>query len=91
MSFVDDYSRYTRIFLLRSKDEAEEMFLKYKVQVENQLDKKIKRLRSDRGGEYGTVNLKVFCEKNGIIHESSAPYTPQQNGIAEKKIEHLMK
>lgn len=61
------------------------MFLKFKTEVENQLDKKIKRLRSDRGGEYGTNFLKDFCEKNGIIHEFSAPYTPQQNGIAERK------
>lgn len=47
------------------------MFLKYKKHVENQLDGKIKRLRSDRGGEYSTTFLKVFCEKNGIIHETS--------------------
>ncbi|KAL0348559.1 UNVERIFIED_CONTAM: Retrovirus-related Pol polyprotein from transposon TNT 1-94 [Sesamum angustifolium] len=85
ISFVDDYSRYTKIYLLRSKDEASEMFLKYKAEVENQLDKKIKRLRSDRGGEYGTNFLKEFCENNGIIHETSAPYTPQQNGVAERK------
>ena len=61
------------------------MFLKHKAEVENQLDRKIKRLRSDRGGEYGTIFLENFCEKNGIIHETSAPYTPQQNGIAERK------
>ncbi|KAL0313642.1 UNVERIFIED_CONTAM: Retrovirus-related Pol polyprotein from transposon TNT 1-94 [Sesamum radiatum] len=85
ISFVDDYSRYTKIYLLRNKDEATEMFLKYKCEVENQLDKKIKRLRTDRGGEYCTNFLKDFCEKNGIIHETSAPYTPQQNGIAERK------
>ena len=61
------------------------MFLKYKVKVENQLDWKIKRLRSDRGGEYDTNSLTAFCEKNGIIHETSAPYMPQQNGVAERK------
>ena len=61
------------------------MFLKCKIEVENQLDRKIKRLRTDRGGEYETNSLTTFCEKNGIIHEVSAPYTPQQNGIAECK------
>lgn len=61
------------------------MFLKYKAEVENQLNKKIKRLRSDRGGEYNTTSLKDFFEKNGIIHEFTAPYTPQQNGIAKRK------
>ena len=78
MTFVDYYSRYTKVYLLRSKDEAEDMFLKFKAEVENQLDRKIKRLRSDRGGEYNTSFLKEFCEKHGIVHEFSAPYTPQQ-------------
>ncbi|KAL0303170.1 UNVERIFIED_CONTAM: Retrovirus-related Pol polyprotein from transposon TNT 1-94 [Sesamum radiatum] len=85
ISFVDDYSGYTKIYLLRTKDEATEIFLKYKCEVENQLDKRIKRLRTDRGGEYSTNFLKEFCENNDIIHETSAPYTPQQNGIAERK------
>jgi len=61
------------------------MFLKYKAEVENQLDRKIKRLRSDRGGAYNTNSLTVFCKKNDTVHETSAPYTPQQNGVAERK------
>ena len=81
---------YTKVYLLKSKDEAEEMFLKYKVEVENQLDRKIKRLRSDRGGEYDTNVLTIFCDKNGIIHETSAPYTPQQNGVVQRK-KHTLK
>ena len=85
ITFVDDYSRYSKIYLLKSKDEAEEMFFKYKAKVENQLDRKIKRLRSGRGGEYDTNSLTAFCEKKRIIHETSAPYTPQQNGVAEQK------
>ncbi|XP_039141238.1 uncharacterized protein LOC120278531 [Dioscorea cayenensis subsp. rotundata] len=91
VTFIDDFSRYTKVYLLRSKDEAGEMFLKYKTEVENQLDRKIKRVRSDRGGEYNTDYLKEFCEKNGIIHELTAPYTPQQNGIAERKKIELLK
>lgn len=85
ISFVDDFSKYTKIYLIRTKDEAIEMLLKYKAKVENQLDKKIKRLRLDRGGEYSSNFLKEFCEMNRIIHETSAPYTPLQNGIAEWK------
>ncbi|KAK8988278.1 hypothetical protein V6N11_065873 [Hibiscus sabdariffa] len=54
-------------------------------EVENQLDRRIKRLRSDRGGEYGSNFLKEVCENSDIIHETSAPYFPQQNGIAERK------
>ena len=85
ITFVDDHSRYTKVYLLRTKDEAEKMFLIYKAEVENQLDRKVKRLRSDRGGEYGTTFLKELCEQNGIIHEVSAPRTLEQNGIAERK------
>ena len=51
MTFIDDFSRYTKVYLLRSKDETFDMFLAYKAEVENQLNKKIKRVRSNRGGE----------------------------------------
>ena len=61
------------------------MFLKYKAEVENQLNRKIKRLRSNRNEKYDTNSLTVFCEKNGIVHETSAPYTPQQNDVTEWK------
>lgn len=54
------------------------------MKVENQLDLKIKRLRSDRGGEHTTF-FKELCEQSGIIHELSTPYTPQQNSIQERK------
>ena len=85
VTFVDDYSKYTKVYLLKSKDEAEEMFLKYKAEVKNQLDQKINRLRFDKGEEYDTNFLIAFYKKNGIIHETSALYTPQQNDIAELK------
>ncbi|KAA0063949.1 ty1-copia retrotransposon protein [Cucumis melo var. makuwa] len=85
VSFVDDYSRFTKIYLIKTKNEAVSMFLKFKAKSENQLRKRIKRLRSDRGGEYSDKTLKEFCESNGIIHEFTAPYSPQQNDIAERK------
>lgn len=52
------------------------MFLKYKAEIENQLNQKIKRLRTDVGGEYDTNSPTTFCEKNGIIHEVNVPCTP---------------
>ena len=55
----------------------------YKAEVENQLGRKIKRVRSDRGGEYLLLNK--FCEKEGIIHEVTPPYSPESNGVAERK------
>ena len=75
ITFVDDCSRYTKVYLLQSKNEAEKIFLKYKVEVENQLDRKIKRDRINRGGEYEANSLTTFCEKNILIHKVSAPHT----------------
>ena len=56
VTFIGDYSRFTRVYLLRNKDQAFDMFLSYKAEVENQLDRKIKMIRSDRGGEYIPLN-----------------------------------
>ena len=84
VTFIDDFTRYYYVYLLRSRDEALEKFMHYKNEVENQLVRKIKAIRSDRGGEYDAL-LDQFCQEHGIIHPTSAPYTPQQNGIAELK------
>ena len=70
---------------MKTKDQAFDMFKCYKALVENQLGKKIKIPRSDRGGEYFPYEFSYFCEENGLIHQISAPYTPQQNGLAERK------
>ena len=85
ITFIDDFSKYTHVYLLRNKDEAFDMFKRYKTEVENQKSKKIKVLRSDRGGEYFSTEFSNFCEEHGIIHQQTAPYTPQQNGLAERK------
>jgi transposase InsO family protein len=75
------------VFLLKTKDEALECFKTYKAKVENQLEKKIKRVRSDRGGEYFSNEFDLFCAEKGIIHERTPPYSPQSNGVAEKRTE----
>ncbi|KAJ0037399.1 hypothetical protein Pint_22518 [Pistacia integerrima] len=85
ITFIDDYSRFTRVYLLRSKDEAIKMFLTYKNEVENQLNKKIKRLRTDRGGEYESNNFDSICRDHGIVHDTTPPCSPQSNGVAERK------
>ena len=56
------------MYLLKSKDKVLHYFKTYKAEVENQLETKIKRLRSDGGGEYFSSEFSVFCEKHGIIH-----------------------
>ena len=83
VTFIDDYSKFTRVYLLRNKDEAFDMFLSYKVEVENQLHRKIKRIRFDRGGEY--IPLNDYCEREGIIHEVTPPYSLESNGVVERK------
>jgi transposase InsO family protein len=81
---VDDSTKYCYVYLLKSKDEAIEKFVLYKTEVENQLDAKIKMIRSDRGGEY-VEPFGQYCAEQGIIHETTAPYSPQSNGVAERK------
>ena len=58
----------------------------YMAEVENQLEKKIKRVRLDRGGEYFSNEFDSFCAEHGIIHERTSPYSPQSNGVAERKL-----
>ena len=77
ITFIDDCSKYCYVYLLHSKDEALNSFKTYKAEVENQLEKKIKVIRSDRGGEYESAAFSDFCAQNGIVHQTTAPYTPQ--------------
>ncbi|GJR62749.1 retrovirus-related pol polyprotein from transposon TNT 1-94 [Tanacetum coccineum] len=75
---------YCYVYLLKSKDEAIDKFVLHKTEVENQLSQKIKVVLSDRGGEYVSPFAEI-CVKHGIRHEFTAPYSPQQNSIVEKK------
>jgi hypothetical protein len=75
MTLIDDSTRYYYVYLLKSKDEAFHFFKVYKAKVENQLERKIKYVRSDRGGEYFTKEFNLFCEEYGIIHERTPPYS----------------
>ena len=67
ITFIDDSTKYSYVYLLKSKDEAVDKFIIYKNEVENQLGKKIKILRSDRGGEY-EAPFGAFYVQHGIIH-----------------------
>jgi len=73
MTFIDDCTRFCYVYLLKSKDEALRYFKIYKAEVEIQLKKKIKRLRTDRGGEYFSNEFSEFCAEHGIIHERTPP------------------
>ena len=79
MTFINDCSRYCYVYLIKTKDEVFNKFKTYKTEVENQLERKVNKLRFDRGGEYTLNDLSTFCEKHGIIHEVTPPYSPQSN------------
>ena len=85
MTLIDDASRFCYVYLLQTKDEALDYIKIYKTKVENQLERKIKHLRSDRGGEYFPKIFDEFCEEHDIIRETTSPYSPESNGIAERK------
>ena len=68
-TLIDDATKFCYVYLLKTKDEALDFFKTYKAKVENQLEKKIKRVRSDRGGEYFSNEFDSFSSENGIIHE----------------------
>ena len=85
ITFIDDYSRYGHVYLISHKYEALDCFIKYLNEVENQLDKKVKVLRTDRGREYLSDLFKKLCEEKGIIRQLTMPRTPQQNGVAERR------
>jgi transposase InsO family protein len=85
MTFIDDCTRFFYVYLLKTKDEALNYFKAYNAEAENQLERKIKRLRSDRGGEYFSNTVDEFCVEDVIVHEMTLPYSPQPKGIAERK------
>ncbi|KAG7556913.1 Integrase catalytic core [Arabidopsis suecica] len=90
VTFIDEKSKYTWITLLPTKDRVYDAFLNFQNYVTNHFDAKIKILRTDNGGEYTSTKFKEHLEKCGILHQTSCPYNPQQNGVAERKNRHLM-
>ena len=85
ITFTDDYTRFGHVYLISHKSEALECFRRYVTLVENQLDKTIKCLRTDRGGEYLSEQFKELCDEKGIVRQLTTPYTPQQNGVSERR------
>lgn len=84
VTFVDDFSRKVFLIPIKRKSDVFDEFVKFKTLVENQCSRKIKILRTDNGTEYCNKNFDVFLEKHGIKHEKTVPYTPEQNGVAER-------
>ncbi|CAA0817787.1 cysteine-rich RLK (RECEPTOR-like protein kinase) 8, partial [Striga hermonthica] len=88
VSFIDYASRNTWVYLLKQKSETLQAFIHFKNFIENLYSKRIKIFQSDGGGEF--VGMSKFLSENGIKHQISCPYTPEQNGLAERKHRHLI-
>nr|GEW57030.1 putative ribonuclease H-like domain-containing protein [Tanacetum cinerariifolium] len=87
---TDDYSRFTWVFFLATKDETTPILKTFITGLENQLSLKVKVIRSDNGTEFKNSNLNQLCGLKGIKRDFSVPRTPQQNGIAERKNQTLI-
>ncbi|RVW64787.1 Retrovirus-related Pol polyprotein from transposon RE1 [Vitis vinifera] len=90
VTFVDDHTRVTWVFLMKKKSEVREIFENFNNMVQTQFQAKIQVLRTDNAREYYHNILGSYLLENGIVHQSSCIDTPQQNGVAERKNRHLM-
>ncbi|PKU68311.1 Retrovirus-related Pol polyprotein from transposon TNT 1-94 [Dendrobium catenatum] len=88
--FVDDYSRFIWLFPIMFKSDVTNIFINFVTFIERQTSRKIKAIRTDGGGEYVNQYFQKFTRDKGILHQTSCPYTPEQNGLAERKHRHIM-
>jgi transposase InsO family protein len=89
ISFIDDFSKFTLIYLMHDRSEAQHIFLQFQSHVERLLDTRIKCVQSDWGGEYQKLHRQFFWSL-GIVHHVSSPHTHQQNRSAERKHRHIV-
>ncbi|GJY08212.1 putative ribonuclease H-like domain-containing protein [Tanacetum coccineum] len=82
---TDDYSRFTWVFFLASKDETSGILKNFITEIENLVDKKVKIIRCENETEFKNRVMNEFCEKKGIKREFSVARTPQQNGVAKRR------
>ncbi|GJV21762.1 retrovirus-related pol polyprotein from transposon TNT 1-94 [Tanacetum coccineum] len=82
---VDDYSRFTWVKCLRSKDEAPVFIINFLKMIQVRLKETVRRIRTDNGTEFVNQTLREYYEKVGISHETSVARSPQQNGVVERR------
>ncbi|GJS33563.1 retrovirus-related pol polyprotein from transposon TNT 1-94 [Tanacetum coccineum] len=82
---VDDYSRFTWVKFLRSKDETSTVVIKFLKQIQVGLNKIVRFIRIDNGTEFVNKTLYEYYESVGIFHQKTVPRTPQQNGVVERR------
>ncbi|KAK1418428.1 hypothetical protein QVD17_27572 [Tagetes erecta] len=90
LTIVDDYSRVVWVYLLKSKSEVFQNLENFFHMLKTQFNSTVKIFRSDNGTEFINNQVHNFLSKNGVLHQTSCSYTPQQNGVAERKHRHLL-
>ncbi|GJT04421.1 putative RNA-directed DNA polymerase [Tanacetum coccineum] len=83
--FFDDCTRMTWIYFLKNKAEVYDRFTAFYAMIQTQFQKSIQVVRSDNGGEYMNSQMNLFFQSKGIVHQTTCPHTPEQNGVAERK------
>jgi len=84
MTFIDDYTRYTWVYILKTKDQASQAIKDFLAMVKRQFNAEVKRFRTAGGGEYVNHEVKATFAQEGITHEVTPPYSPESNGVAER-------
>jgi transposase InsO family protein len=82
---VDDCSRYMWLRLITSKDEASAAIKQFQARAEAESGKKLRVLRTDRGGEFTSVEFATYCANKGVVRHLTASYSPQQNSVVERR------
>ena len=90
VTFIDCYTRMTWIYMLRHKNEVLRCFQDFHKLVTNQFDARVRIIRTDNGTEYINSEFVSYVSDHGIIHQTTCPGAPPQNGVAERKNRHLL-
>ena len=91
VTFIDDASRKTWVYLLHTKSKVFQYFHKFHAMVERETGNPLKRLRTNNGGEYISREFKEYFFKHGIRHEKTIPGTPHHNGVEERMNQTIVK
>ncbi len=91
MSFIDDHTWKVWVYFMKHKGEVFQHFLNFKVMMEKEKGVSIKCIRSNGGGEYFSNELNEYLKEHGIQRKLSCSYSPQHNGVAERKNRHIVK
>lgn len=90
VTFIDDCTRMTWLYVMKNKHEVFEIFRSFHCMIKTQFSAKLQIVRSDNGGEYDNAQFHKYFQEHGLHHETSCSQTPQQNGVAERKNRHIL-